>query len=154
MHCSEAPFLKYNLSKKVYVLGLIQLVRDQKGTLEDTLYRKEREAYLIRKFNSFNKGMNKKPQMFVSFVYILYFMFNQLYFIKLLTRKVQRKPMCSNTISMLCVVVRCVRVVHNLVITSQQARATLAAVLPSQLNNSTKASVLEAKVISYIFPVR
>ena len=27
----------------------------------DTLYRKEREAYLIRKFNTFNKGINKKP---------------------------------------------------------------------------------------------
>ena len=27
----------------------------------DTLYRKERESYFIRKFNTFNRGINKKP---------------------------------------------------------------------------------------------
>ena len=36
----------------------------QKGhnvTSQDPLYRKERERYLIRKFNSFYKGINKSP---------------------------------------------------------------------------------------------
>ena len=28
---------------------------------KDTLYRKERESYLIRKFNTFHKGINKTP---------------------------------------------------------------------------------------------
>ena len=26
---------------------------------KDTIYRKEKEAYLIRKFNTYNRGMNK-----------------------------------------------------------------------------------------------
>ena len=29
--------------------------------INNTIYRKEREAYLIRKFNTYNKGMNKSP---------------------------------------------------------------------------------------------
>ena len=33
----------------------------EKVKVNDTLYRKEREQYLIRKFNTFYNGMNKKP---------------------------------------------------------------------------------------------
>ena len=35
-------------------------------------YRTERKAYFIRKVNTFNKGINKKPYMFVSFISFVY----------------------------------------------------------------------------------
>ena len=33
----------------------------EKMKTDSTLYRKERESYLIRKFDSYNRGMNKSP---------------------------------------------------------------------------------------------
>ena len=34
----------------------------EKVKIRDTLYRKEREKYLIRKFNSYYNGMNNREQ--------------------------------------------------------------------------------------------
>jgi len=33
----------------------------EKMKTNNIIYRKERESYLIRKFNTFNRGMNKSP---------------------------------------------------------------------------------------------
>ena len=42
-----------SVTMEVVVLEVVQS--------RNELYRKEREAYLIRKFNTFNRGLNKQP---------------------------------------------------------------------------------------------
>ena len=66
-----AHIIECNKCKEQYIGETERALKDRLGEhktciLEkmkqtDTIYRKEREAYLIRKFNTFNKGINKKP---------------------------------------------------------------------------------------------
>ena len=50
-----------HFNKNGHSLSDLKAIILEKVTSSDQLYRKERERYLIRKFNSYYKGMNKSP---------------------------------------------------------------------------------------------
>ena len=50
-----------HFTQKGHSLSDLQVIILEKVSSQDPLYRKERERYLIRKFNSFYEGMNKSP---------------------------------------------------------------------------------------------
>ena len=51
--------------KKGHSLSDLEVIILEQVPSQDPLYRKERERYLIRKFNSFYNGMNKSPGLIV-----------------------------------------------------------------------------------------
>ena len=50
-----------HFNKKGHSLSDLEVIILEQVPSQDPLYRKERERYLIRKFNSFYNGMNKSP---------------------------------------------------------------------------------------------
>ena len=56
---SEATGEHFNLPG--HTLSDLKVTIIEKVKIQDSLYRKERESYNIRRFNSYYKGMNKKP---------------------------------------------------------------------------------------------
>ena len=50
-----------HFNKKGHSLSDLEAIILEQVPSQDPLYRKERERYLIRKFNSFYNGMNKSP---------------------------------------------------------------------------------------------
>ena len=57
-HLQHATGLHFN--QPGHCLADMRFIAIEKSKRNNTLYRKEREEYFIRKFNTYNKGMNKK----------------------------------------------------------------------------------------------
>ena len=57
-HLQHATGLRFN--QRGHCLADMRFIAIEKEKRNNALYRKEREEYFIRKFNTYNKGINKK----------------------------------------------------------------------------------------------